>query len=357
MFELNSIGKTNFFNKRNRKSLLRLLLTINRVGEKAKRGEYGRYMLPHSIICIKSNPREETAEFIIWNREKLGRGAFGTVKPAVGRIILSDRQIEFLERAPSIVKIEQHLLGKGRHPLATLSALRESEIRTEVYEQDVATCSRLSTDNIAKYYTVMPYLGIPVTRYLRNKRINGKLIYMTFLKICIAVKQLHDAGYGHGDLKPANILVNGKGEISLIDLAGRFRLKEMRTEFATSGYAAPERYFREDFPAYSAAFDVFSLGVIFCVLGSFLYSKDEKICFTEAFKEHKIRLKLENMQQSYRKEEIIEDFTLFLHANITAIFSLLDTDISRVILKMVSPYPDKRPKLDQVIEHLDGFCR
>jgi serine/threonine protein kinase len=55
--------------------------------------------------------------------------------------------------------------------------------------------------------------------------------------------QIHDSGLVHGDIKPANILVNGSGEVRLIDLAtAREPSKEYQHSPLSPGYLAPELF-------------------------------------------------------------------------------------------------------------------
>lgn len=84
------------------------------------------------------------------------------------------------------------------------------------------------------------------------------------------VVDLAEAGFSHGDLKPANAIVDERGCLKLIDLANGRRWSEdalyLRPEpdrilSGTLEYLAPESLSRE--PSSALARDIYSLGVIF----------------------------------------------------------------------------------------------
>ena len=69
--------------------------------------------------------------------------------------------------------------------------------------------------------------------------------------------QIHDNGLVHGDIKPSNILVNGSGEVRLIDLAtAREPSKEYQHSPLSPGFLAPELFNTLD---RTRSGDVFSL--------------------------------------------------------------------------------------------------
>ncbi|MEO0484158.1 MAG: serine/threonine-protein kinase, partial [Planctomycetota bacterium] len=85
-----------------------------------------------------------------------------------------------------------------------------------------------------------------------------------FLKIVDAVAAAHAAGVVHADLKPDNILVNRRGEPTIVDF-GLSRSERdgpmgLHTDGGTPGYAPPECFDRSS--TVTAESDVFSLGVL-----------------------------------------------------------------------------------------------
>jgi serine/threonine-protein kinase len=76
---------------------------------------------------------------------------------------------------------------------------------------------------------------------------------------------LHAAGWVHGDLSPANVMLSGEGHVTLLDLAYAERGEEARSAcdrplLGTTGYLAPERITSRH-PAGIRA-DLYSLGAI-----------------------------------------------------------------------------------------------
>ncbi|MBN2799268.1 MAG: serine/threonine-protein kinase PknK [Deltaproteobacteria bacterium] len=72
--------------------------------------------------------------------------------------------------------------------------------------------------------------------------------------------QLHLAGWIHGDVKPANVIVSAKGAVTLIDFSISGRVGSGGGQFAgTPGYMAPERI---DQGALSAGTDVYGAGAM-----------------------------------------------------------------------------------------------
>lgn len=81
-------------------------------------------------------------------------------------------------------------------------------------------------------------------------------------QVLTALEALHQAGWTHGDIKPANIIVAADGHATLIDLGFAFHFSEARRptlSMSTPAYTAPELH-RGETP--SPASDVYSLGVM-----------------------------------------------------------------------------------------------
>lgn len=87
----------------------------------------------------------------------------------------------------------------------------------------------------------------------------GVVIYI-MRRVLRALESLHDAGYVHCDVKPANIMIDRLGYVRLIDY-GRATLINERVTFllGTPIYMAPEMHRRE--PAMVAS-DLFTVGLV-----------------------------------------------------------------------------------------------
>ncbi|TWT98921.1 serine/threonine protein kinase [Neorhodopirellula pilleata] len=79
-------------------------------------------------------------------------------------------------------------------------------------------------------------------------------------QIAQALEKLHCAGWVHGDLKPENVLVDGKGHVTVIDLgfAARIHTPLHRVFRGTPDYASPE--LMSGASAALPAMDMFALG-------------------------------------------------------------------------------------------------
>src|SRR5262249_12038641 len=90
-----------------------------------------------------------------------------------------------------------------------------------------------------------------------------------FLTVCDAVQYIHQKGVLHLDLKPANILMDGEGQVKIIDLGvaramsceiAETTLNEVRPILGTLAYMSPEQCEAEP-ASINPCSDVYSLGV------------------------------------------------------------------------------------------------
>ncbi len=119
-------------------------------------------------------------------------------------------------------------------------------------------------------YFAMEYVdGIPITTYCERENLTLKDRLNLFRKLCHAIADIHDEDVAHRDLTPRNILVTTKGEVKVLDFGSARLLSSVPAtlepvdHFHTRAFASPEQLLGE--PT-SAKTDVYSLGVILCLL-------------------------------------------------------------------------------------------
>jgi serine/threonine protein kinase len=98
------------------------------------------------------------------------------------------------------------------------------------------------------YYIVMPWLeGATLAQRLRGGRRPSLAVALWYVRQAAgALAALHDAGWIHGDVKPANLMVSPEGHVTLIDLGYSQQADETgsavdRLVLGTVHYVAPER--------------------------------------------------------------------------------------------------------------------
>lgn len=149
-------------------------------------------------------------------------------------------------------------------PLAIQLLQREAFVARQVRHPHLSSILSARTDS-APRFVVMPYIdGVSVADALQEV---GRFIVPQALWIVRqtgeALRALHQHGWRHGDVKPANIIVSANGHATLADLGLARPLDASRSsEDALTGsmaYACPET-FNPNVP-FSPVSDVYSLGI------------------------------------------------------------------------------------------------
>lgn len=123
-------------------------------------------------------------------------------------------------------------------------------------------------------YIVMDYIqGVPLDQFIRARegRLPLELILRFGLQIAEGLRYLHqhEPPVIHRDVKPANLLVDDKGELRFVDFgiarifsAGK---SEDTVQLGTVGFAAPEQYGDHQSDART---DLYSLGAVLLYMGT-----------------------------------------------------------------------------------------
>lgn len=119
------------------------------------------------------------------------------------------------------------------------------------------------TDDGTPWFAMEHVDGTSLTHHCETRAASVRQRLLLFREVCVAVRAAHERLVVHGDLKPANILVNREGRVRLLDFGIASRLDTTDTagmlRHLTPAYAAPERRAGE---AGSVSGDVFALGII-----------------------------------------------------------------------------------------------
>jgi tetratricopeptide (TPR) repeat protein len=185
----------------------------------------------------------------------LGRGGMGVV-------YLAEREGD--ASGPVALKRADH----SRSHSAERRLVREAEILGSLNHPNIARIlDHGQIDGSA--YLVTEYIDGPsVDRYAQALDMRDRV--SCFRQIAAAIEHAHRHGIIHRDLKPSNILVNGAGEVKVLDFGIARQIESPLTETTLVPisllYAAPEQF---SGGAITKATDIYALGVLLhqCVAG------------------------------------------------------------------------------------------
>ncbi len=117
------------------------------------------------------------------------------------------------------------------------------------------------------YYLVMPRLeGITLQQHFAERPLPALPVALWIVRqVAQALEGLHQAGWMHADIKPANIFVSDEGHVTLIDLgyahtSGEAVSLAQRPVTGTLSYMAPEMLTSSLSPDIRS--DIYSLGIV-----------------------------------------------------------------------------------------------
>ena len=161
----------------------------------------------------------------------------------VAQNVNHDNDLEFLKSQVKIGKYEiQRMLGVGGQAICFLAIDKDlnrkvvlklykqslSESRRNQIFQEGRALAKVHSPNIAQCYGVelfndRPYLvleyieGETLENWVKNRTVAPTLVSDIVAQIATALESTHESQLLHLDVKPSNIIINSKHQISLID--------------------------------------------------------------------------------------------------------------------------------------------
>ena len=162
-----------------------------------------------------------------------------------------------------------------------------------------------------------------------------------FYRIAKCVKEIHDKGISHRDIKPDNILLDKDFHPKITDFGHAIKYSSKLTGTAgTARYKAPELINDEAEKGYDGyKIDIFSLGVTLFEL------RFRIILFQEATLEE-YTYKILNSEDLTKTKE-----ALWKLIESKPSFGGISDDFKDLYTKMISFDPDKRPTIDEILKH------
>jgi serine/threonine protein kinase len=223
------------------------------------------------------------------------------------------RDIRQAASAAATVQREAAVAAQVKHPhlIAVLDA-------GSVDQQSYIAVPRLDGFNMARVLALRPSQPLPVALWWTRQ-------------IASALSAMHSAGWCHGDVKPAHVMVGTRGHLTLIDLGlARPCHASTASHRSTIAYAAPETL-GEHAVALPAS-DIYSLGLVL----------HQVITGTDPLVSEPSTLGAE--RRAGKRPPLIAGEGTF-GARAAAI-------VERVLATMLDPRPDQRPSAAELVQSL-----
>jgi eukaryotic-like serine/threonine-protein kinase len=194
--------------------------------------------------------------------KELGRGGMGVVWLAERADGTHARQVAL--KMPLVENLNWLLAARFARERNILASLEHPSI-ARLYDAGV-------DDKTQPYIAIEYVLGVPITDYVRDKKLKPEATAQLFIRVIEAVAHAHTQLVIHRDIKPSNILVDTKGEPHLLDFgiakllddedsqtADATQLTRLSGRALTLDYASPEQV---NNATLGTASDVYSLGIV-----------------------------------------------------------------------------------------------
>ncbi len=197
--------------------------------------------------------------------KELGRGGMGVVWLAERADGQHSRQVAL--KMPLVENLNWLLAARFARERNILASLEHPSI-ARLYDAGVDQADR----NAQPYIAIEYVQGVPITDYVKEKRLKPEATAQLFIRVIEAVAHAHRQLVIHRDIKPSNILVDAKGEPHLLDFgiakllddedshsADATQLTKLSGRALTLDYASPEQV---NNASLGTASDVYSLGIV-----------------------------------------------------------------------------------------------
>ncbi len=179
----------------------------------------GKGILPELVSGLISFGELPAGQVDFNHTDPLGKGCYGGVYPAY-----------FTPEVPG----QSWVIKKGSlEDWQKASLEREAHFFQQVHDSPVQLVFvRVSVGSASSYYMMLSkrILGQNFFQYLLKSKASPLEILKVLDAVFVALKeQLHDKGFFHGDLKPANIMIGPTGEVSFVDFGWSYREDESAT--------------------------------------------------------------------------------------------------------------------------------
>jgi len=198
--------------------------------------------------------------------EKLGEGGMGLVYKAEDKWLKRTVALKFL--SPEYAEL----------PKARERFIREAQAASSLDHPNICTIHEIDeTDD--HIFIVMAYVeGLSLEEMIDAGPLNPGEAIDIAIRIAEGLREAHDKGIVHRDIKSANIMMTGKGHPRIMDFgiakfSGKNRLTGRAAVMGTTGYMSPEQARGKDVDHRT---DIWSLGVVlYEMLTGMLPFKDE----------------------------------------------------------------------------------
>ena len=248
--------------------------------------------------------------------DKLGEGGMGVVYKA------EDTR---LKRTVALKFLSSRALG-GEEQKERF--LREAQAAAVLDHPNIAAVHDIGEEDGHTFMAIAFVDGPELSDKIKERPLKLDEALDITIQICEGLKEAHEQGVTHRDIKPQNIMLTRKGRVKITDfglahLAGRSKLTKSGTSLGTPAYMSPEQALSEDTDRRS---DIWGVGVV-------VY---EMLAGHAPF-------------DSDYEQAMVYSIINEPHEPLTAVRTGLPTELDRVVGKALAKRPEER------YQHIDDF--